>query len=170
MLIYMSNYALGKLKKLHSSISNRLGCRQKKPQGGVDFTPRPPWLQGLIILSHLLSDTPMHVLVLFQESPTQTSQRETKNLKIDKRTWLSVAKMHLYLTKTPIDKRGVFSQVSFDAEFDSGVKIEILSIFDPPKPLFWPKKTKIRSYFPTFSMSMHVTPFFKAYPLFITLN
>ena len=56
------------------------------------------------------------------------------------RTWLSVAKIHLYLSETPRDKRGVLSHVIFDAELISGVKIAILSIFDPQKPFFGSKK------------------------------
>jgi hypothetical protein len=43
---YMSNYVLGKVKKLHSSISNRLGCRLKKNIGGGGGHP-PPMALGV---------------------------------------------------------------------------------------------------------------------------
>ena len=55
------------------------------------------------------------------------------------RTWLSVAKIHLYFTTTPRDKWGVFSYVILAAESDSGLQIRILPIFDPQNPLFGSK-------------------------------
>ena len=57
-------------------------------------------------------------------------------MKVLQRTCLFVAKIHLYCRGAVGDKRGVYSYVVLDAEFDSGVKIRILSLFDPQNPLF----------------------------------
>ena len=59
------------------------------------------------------------------------------------RTWLSAAKIPLYYTETLRDKWGVFSHVILYAEFDSGLKIRILCIFDPKNPLFGSKNGPI---------------------------
>ena len=55
------------------------------------------------------------------------------------RTCLFVAKLHLYCRGAVGEKRGVYSYVVLDAEFNSGVKIKILSLFDPQNPLFGSK-------------------------------
>ena len=62
---------------------------------------------------------------------------------IPERRWLGVAKIHLYYTETLRDEWGVFSHVILAGELDSGLKMRILSIFDPPKPLFGSKNDPI---------------------------
>ena len=55
--------------------------------------------------------------------------------------------LHLYYKETLRDKWGVFSHVIVNAEFDSGLKIKILSIFDPQNPLFGSKNGPIQIIF-----------------------
>ena len=78
------------------------------------------------------------------------------------RTWLSVAKIHLYFTITPRDKWGVFSHAILDAESDSGLQIRILSIFDPQNPLFGSKNDP-------FSKNFLSTSFIRMLHLFLKL-
>ena len=63
--------------------------------------------------------------------------------------------LHLYYKETLRDKWGVFSHVIVNAEFDSGLKIKILSIFDPQNPYLDKKRPK-SGHFSTYSMNMHI--------------
>ena len=67
-------------------------------------------------------------------------------VKMCQRKCLYVAKIHLYCWGAVGDKRGVYSYIVLDAEFDSGVKIRILLLFDPQNPLFRSKISLL--YFP----------------------
>ena len=67
-----------------------------------------------------------------------------KNGRKCERILLSVVKMHqlapILYGNSQRQMRGVNSHEMLNAEFDSGLKIWILSIFDPRKTPFWVKK------------------------------